>query len=91
MTKYDLAFSSAVAKFDFKAAHAAMVANNWTWRGSHEPPSIDLLIENVVSLWSDVAKSGGGSMGTGGFVVGINEDDCVYISFELSVSESVDG
>jgi hypothetical protein len=87
---YEKAFNRAIAKFDFNAAHECMDSHGWRWWDHDSTPDIDMLIGNVIRLWDKCEKKSGGNMGSGGFVVGIDEDNCVYISFELSVSESAE-
>lgn len=88
---YEKAFNRAIAKFDFDAAYECMDAHGWKWHDSNgETPTLDMLIENVIRLWGKCEKKVGGGMGSGGFTVGIDEDNCVYIIFELSVSESAE-
>ena len=88
---YEKAFKRAIAKFDFPAAHACMDCHEWKWHDSNgETPTIDMLVENVIRLWGKCEKETSGNMGSGGFVVGIDEDNYVYISFELAVSESAE-
>lgn len=87
---YDKAFNRAIAKFDFDAAFACMDKHKWRWRDMENTPTVDMLIDNVVYLWDMVSKKPGGNMGTGGFVVGIDEDNRVYIIFELCHYEIAD-
>lgn len=88
---YEKAFNRAITKFDFLATHACMDYHEWTWHDSNgKTPTVDMLIDNVIRLWDKCEKETGGNMGSGGFTVGIDEDNCVYISFELAVSVSAE-
>lgn len=88
---YDKAFAKAIAKFNFKAAHAAMESENWTWWNSDGVPTVDMLIECVADMYSNMKSSGWKNISTGGFGVYIDEDEnAVSITFELQSTEYVE-
>jgi len=85
---YDKAFAKAIAKFNFKAAHAAMEAENWTWGDSDSVPDVDALIDWVVGLRSDMNLRRCKNISSGGFGIYTDDDDrSLTITFELIVTE----
>lgn len=86
MDKLEKAFARCLAKFDFEAAYAAMDKHKWKWYCTDDTPTVDMLIQNCVDLWCKCGRNDGDNIGSGGFIVGIDEGH-VYITFELTKME----
>jgi len=86
-------FEEALLGFDFEKVHSVMEFLDWEWHGKdgRHVPSIVEMIRNLEDLLKSAISfmdNGFSSVGTGGFMVEIFEDNDVEISFIIADSRS---